>query len=111
VYQWGETTFEILAAACSVRTAPWGAEPMAWLHCKAIQTAEIRPEAPTGLMNVLFPVDYVTAIEPGPTFRLARARPPEDIGVFPPNQLSPEDAVPLAEVERVLADLLAAERN
>lgn len=85
---------------------------MTWLHCKASQTAAIASEGPTGLMTVLFPAHYVTAIRPGLAFQIRRSRKSEDdIGVFPPNQPAPEDALPLPEVERVLTELLAPERN
>ena len=105
-YHWGETKFEIVASACSLRFALWGAEAVTWLHCKAIQTAAMTPGEPTGLVNVLIPAHYVTRIEPGPTFRLTRSGQPDEIGVFPPDQPTPAAALPLAEVERVLADLL-----
>jgi hypothetical protein len=110
-YLWGETRFEIVASACSVRTTPWLRGQMTWLHCKAMQTAAVKPEEPTGLMNVLIPAHYVTAIGPGPTFRIARGRRSDDIGVFPPNQPTPANVLPLEEIERALAELLASERN
>lgn len=111
-YRWGETTFEIAATACSLRTTSWGSEQVTWLHCKAKQTTAITFDEPTGLMTILFPARYVTGIRPGPTFRIGQSRKSEDdIGVFPPNQPTPTDAVPLSEVERVLTALLAPERN
>lgn len=85
---------------------------MTWLHCKAIPTADMKFDEPTGLMTVLFPAHYVTGIKPGPTFRVGQSRKPEDdIGVFPPNQPTPADPLPLSEVERVVTQLLALERN
>jgi hypothetical protein len=105
-YSWGDAKFEIVSSACSVRLALWGDEAVTWLHCKAIQTAEMTPGQPARLMNVLIPVHYVTRIEPGPTFRLMQSGQPDEIGVFPPDQSTPAAALPLAEVERVLADLL-----
>jgi hypothetical protein len=110
-YQWGDAKFEIVASACSVRTTPWGNEQMIWLHGKAVQTASIKPDADTGLINVLIPAHYVTGIAPGPTFRLGRSGKSDDIGVFPPNQPAPEEALPLEHVERILAELLTPERN
>jgi hypothetical protein len=110
-YQWGDTAWEILATACSVRSAPWGSAEMTWLHCKALPAAEVAPQEPTALMAVLIPASFVTRIEPGPTFRLTRSRHSEDLGVFPPNQPAPANALPLAEIERVLTELLASERN
>jgi hypothetical protein len=111
-YQWGETKFEIAATACSLRTTPWGSEQVTWLHCKASQTEELTFDEPTRLTTVLFPAHYVTAIKPGTTFHLAQSRKFEcDVGVFPPNQPTPPDALPLAEVERVVTELLIPERN
>ena len=110
-YFWGQARFEIVASACSVRTAPWGGEPVTWLHCKAKQTATLTPDEPTDLMTVLIPAHYVTGIGPGPTFRIAQSRHSDDLGVFPPNQPTPAAALPLEEVERVLTDLLTPERN
>jgi hypothetical protein len=111
-YHWGEMKFEIVAAACSVRTTAWGAGQVTWLHCKARQTTATEPDEFVGLMTVLFPAAYVTRIQPGPTFRLGVSRKSEDdIGVFPPNQPAPVGALPLSEVERVLTELLAPERN
>jgi hypothetical protein len=110
-YQWGVARFEIVTSACSLRATPWGSEQMIWLYCKAVQTASIKPEGDTPLMNVLIPAHYVTAIGPGPTFRITHSGKSDDVGVFPPNHPTPEGALPLEHVERVLADLLAPERN
>ena len=110
-YQWGDAQFEIVATACSLRTTPWGSDEMIWLQCKAMQTAAIKPDPDTGLINVLIPAHYVTGIAPGPTFQIARSGKSDDVGVFPPSQPAPENALPLEEVERVLAELLTPERN
>lgn len=110
-YHWGETKFDIWATACSVRTTAWGSEQMTWLHCTAMNAAQITPEEPTDLMTVLIPAHYVIGIRPGPTFRLTRSRRSGDLGVFPPNQSAPAESLPLAEVERILEGLLAPERN
>jgi hypothetical protein len=111
-YRWGETRFEIVATACSLRTTPWGREQVTWLHCKASQTATMRFDDPTGLTTVLFPAHYVTGIRTGPTFRVGQSRKSEhDIAVFPPNQPTPAHALPLSELERVIAEVLAPERN
>jgi len=110
-YQWGDAPFEIVATACSVRTTPWESDKMIWLQCKAMQTAAIKPEPDTGLMNVLIPAQYVTGIGPGPTFQIARSGKSDDVGVFPPSQPTPEGALPLEVVERVLGELLTPERN
>ncbi len=105
-YHWGETRFEILATACSVRITRWGNEQMTWLHCKARPIADIQFGKPIGLMTVLFPAHYVTGIGPGPTFQAARSQLSRDLGVFPPNQPPPEDALPLWEIERVIVELM-----
>jgi hypothetical protein len=110
-YSWGDQKFQILATACSVRTTPWGSEQMTWLHCKAMTTAETKPEESTGLMSVLIPAHYVTDIKPGTTFRVVRSGQSDDLGVFPPNQPTPRNVLPLAEVERVVTELLTPERN
>lgn len=110
-YQWGAAKFEIVSTACSVRATPWGSEEMIWLHCKAMQTVMIQAEQPTGLMSVLIPAHYVTGIQPGPAYRIVNTRRGQDIGIFPPNQVTPASAVPLAQIERALAELRTPERN
>ena len=84
---------------------------MTWLHCTAMRTAEIKPDEPTNLMSVLIPAHYVTGVKPGTTFRLSRSRRPDEIGVFPPNQPTPDDALSLPDLERALTELLTPERN
>lgn len=42
-YWWGKVAFEMAAVACSVRTTPWGARKMTWLHCKASQVTGACP--------------------------------------------------------------------
>jgi hypothetical protein len=103
--------FNAWATACSVRTTTWGSRQMTWLHCMAVNVAEIAPDEPTRMMAVLIPAHHVTAIRPGPTFQLTRSQHPEDLGVFPPSPFAPPDSLPLAEVERILAELLAPQRN
>jgi hypothetical protein len=110
-YRWGEMAFNILATACSLRTTVWGDGSMTWLHCKAKPIAEITPDESTGMMTALIPASYVTSIQPGPTFRLNRSRPSVDLGVFPPVWPAPAGSLPLAEVERILEELLTPERN
>jgi hypothetical protein len=51
-YYWGDAKLDIWAIACSVRNAAWGGAPMTWLHCKAMNVAEIVPHEPTGLMTI-----------------------------------------------------------
>jgi hypothetical protein len=110
-YRWAATQFAIWATACTVRTTAWGSEQMTWLHCKAMNVAEITPDEPTNLKAVLIPARYVTSIRPGPTFQLSRRQRSGDLGVFPPNQPAPAGSVPLAEIKALLAWLVAAERN
>jgi hypothetical protein len=106
-YQWGEQKFEIVATAASIRTAFWeeAGRDVIWLHCKAIQTMAIKPDGSGSLMNVLIPAEYITRAEAGPTFRISRSNPSGDLGVFPPNQPPPANAIPLTELERVVTAL------
>jgi len=112
-YRWGAVKFQIAATACSLRTNRWGDEQVTWLHCKARPIAEIHPRLPASLLTVLIPAHYITAVYPGPTFRVEQARRSgqEEVGVFPPNQPKPENALPLAELERRLAEFLAPGRD
>jgi hypothetical protein len=110
-YRWGETEFTALATACSLRTTAWGDGQVTWLHCTARETADVRPDQLVNLILVLIPAAYVTSIGAGPPFHLTRGRGSEKLGVFPPNQPTPAGALPLAEVERALAELLVVERN
>jgi hypothetical protein len=112
-YQWGETQFEILCTACSFRTYAWEetGEVVTWLHCKAMRTAEINPDGPTSLMQVLISAHYVTGIKPGPPFQVARRNRAQRLGMFPPNQPTPPDALPLEQVEEAVADLMSPDRN
>jgi hypothetical protein len=71
----------------------------------------MRPDEPTLLTAILVPAQYVTAIRAGPTFRVVRSRRFDDLGVFPPDQPPPASALPLAEIERVLAELRSPELN
>jgi hypothetical protein len=110
-YQWGKTHFDIFVTACSLRNAAWGDEVMPWLHCKGMQTSHINPKGPTSQIMVLIPAHFVTSIKTGTSYRIVNPRQCDDLGVFPPNQPTPVDALPLAEVERVLMELQTTERN
>ncbi|HEY7313504.1 MAG TPA: hypothetical protein VH643_29405 [Gemmataceae bacterium] len=110
-YQWGKTHFDIFVTACSLRNATWGDEEMTWLHCKGHQTSHINPAGATSQMMVLIPAHFVTSIKTGTSYRIANLRHTDDLGVFPPNQPTPADALPLVEVERVLMELQTTERN
>lgn len=107
-YWWGETRFEIVASAGSVRTTPWGAGRMTWLHCKAVQAGEIKPSGPTGQTTVLVPAQYVTAVVPGPPYQITRRGESADIGLFPPIHPTPPKALLPDEIERALAGLADA---
>jgi hypothetical protein len=104
-YWWGKARFEFVATACTVRTTPWGAGQMTWLHCKGAQPAAIKPDAPTGEMVFLIPAQYVTGVKPGPTYQITDRHPTDDIGLFPPSHPAPPHALPLPEIERALAGL------
>jgi hypothetical protein len=112
-YQWGEQKFEIVATAASIRIAFWeeGRRDVTWLHCKATPTMAIEPDGSCSLINVLIPAEYVTRAEAGPTFRIARSKASGDLGVFPPNQPPPANALPLADLERVIAGLVDTTLN
>jgi hypothetical protein len=58
------------------------------------------------MMTVLIPAHYVTSIQPGPTFRMVQSVPTRDLGIFPPNQPTPPDHLPLEEIEEKIAELL-----
>jgi hypothetical protein len=107
-YWWGKTRFEMAASACSVRTTLWGTGQMTWLHCKAVQTLAIKPDASAEMRNVLIPAHYVTAVKPGPTYQITHCRTSGDIGLFPPTHPAPPHALPLTEIERALQGLAAA---
>jgi hypothetical protein len=112
-YQWGEQKFEIAATAASIRTAFWeeAGRDVTWLHCKATQTTAIQQDGSCSLINVLIPAEYVTRAEAGPTFRISQSKPSGDLGIFPPNQSPPADAMPLEELERVIAGLVDTSLN
>jgi hypothetical protein len=107
-YQWGEQKFDIVATAASIRTVEWEdtGEDVTWLHCKAIQTMNIKPDGSSSMMNVLIPAHYVTHAEPGPTFYVSKHRPRPDLGIFPPTQPAPANPVPLAELDRLIGTLV-----
>lgn len=110
-YRWGDSTFEVYASACSVRTTAWGIGEVTWLHCQAMTVAEAPVDVPVGMMAILVPADYVIRIEPGLHFRHTKYQRPKDVGVFPPLWPAPADHVSLAEIDRVLVDLLSPELN
>lgn len=106
-YRWGDQEFEVICTACSFRTTLWPetGEEVTWLHCKAMRTAEINPNGPTRLMNVLIPAHYVTGVRAGPAFRAREPGRGRGLGIFPPNQPTPADRLPLEEIEAAFEDL------
>ena len=112
-YTWGVQKFEIIATAASIRTVHWEktGRDVTWLHCKAIQTMAIKPEGENHLMMVLIPAEYITLAEPAGTFRITRSHSSGDLGIFPPIHPPPANAIPLAELERVIASLLDPSLN
>jgi hypothetical protein len=105
-FRWGESTFELLAGACSVRITSWGDRQMTWLHCKAIPIGEVRFGAVNAMQAILFPAHYVTAIVPGPPCHTTASQLSGDLGVFPPTQPPPDNALALREIERLLVELM-----
>src|SRR6266702_973971 len=112
-YECGTLKFEILCIACPIRILPWKetGERITWLHCKAIPKQEIPQDKPAKMTTVLIPAHYVTAIETGPTFTLFSSHRSEPIGIFPPNQCTPQNHLSLAQIEKIIADLLEPSRN
>jgi hypothetical protein len=104
---WGKTRLRFAAAACSVRTTPWGNGSMTWLHFKGREMTD-GPDERTATITVLVPAHHVTAVQPGPEYTLKPGGPGGVIGLFPPRQPAPPHALPLAEVERALAGLADA---
>jgi len=60
---------------------------------------------------VLIPAHFVTSIKTGFSYHIQTRRQSDDLGVFPPNQPTPANALPLSEIERVLLELQTTERN
>ena len=112
-YQWGKQKFEIVAMACTICTLAWEEteEEFTWLHCKAVEMPVVKSDGSAIAMNVLIPAQYVTRAEPGPTFRITEPKKKGDLGIYPPNQPTPENPVPLAELERIIAGLLDPSLN
>ena len=83
-------------------------EPVTWLHCTAMRTAEVNWDGPTRMMNVLIPAHYVTGIKPGPPFQLGRRdfQGSGSVGVFPPIHPPPDGALPLEEIEQTIVRFL-----
>jgi hypothetical protein len=112
-FQWGEQKFEMVASAASIRAFPWEdtGEVVTWLHCKGIQVQAMKPDAEVGLTSYLIPAAYVTHAAPGPTFRLVRASPQSDLGIFPPTKPAPPNAVATDELDRIIGSMVDASIN
>ena len=112
-FQWGEQKFDIVASAASIHTVAWDetGEEVTWLHCKAIQVQAIKPDGECDLINCLIPAHYVTHAAPGPAFRIVRSKARGDLGIFPPTQPPPPNAIPLEELTRRIAELVDASIN
>jgi hypothetical protein len=113
-FQWGHTEFESLCTGCSIRTLGVGdwQEPITWLHCRAMRTAEVEPDDTSNFMNVLIPAHYVTCFGPGPTYRQQRPEPLlGGLRVFPANQPTPDNHFDLEQIEESLVELLDATVN
>lgn len=111
-YQWGETRFEIAAPCCSVVHLFWGRERLAWLHCHAVNRADVRKDRALEVMTALIPTAYVTKIEAGPAFEIARINNASGtIGVFPPIHGRGREGLALGEIEKALAELRAHENG
>lgn len=102
---WGKVRFEFVVVACSIRTTAWADGPMTWLDYKGTQVTGGRIDGPVASRRLLVPAGYVTGIRPGPSFAITARGPGGLIGLYPPNQPAPPHALPLAEIERLLAEL------
>ena len=112
-FQWGPQKFEVWCIACSIHTLTWieTGELVTWVHCKGLPKQEIAQGEVVKLMPVLIPAHYVTGIEIGPAFTHLSFHRSEAIGLFPPNQPTPEHHVSLREIVRIIADLLDPSLN
>jgi hypothetical protein len=93
-FQWGSQKFKAFASACSVPVVAWEGEEVTWLHCKAVETKNIKADGTAKAITALIPARYVTFAEAGPPFLLTRSRPTGDLGFFPPTKPPPAAAVP-----------------
>jgi hypothetical protein len=61
-YEWGPQHFEIICTACSLRLIEWPdtGEEVVWLHCNMMPLAELNPNGPTRMLNVLIPAHYIS---------------------------------------------------
>jgi hypothetical protein len=98
-FRCGGQTFDAYCWAASVRTEVWEdtGEETTWLHLKSRQAFRGQMMDKPG-QTLLVPTKYVTSIEPGPAYRRIRKRTNNDIGVFPPDQPPPADAMNLPAI-------------
>jgi hypothetical protein len=108
---WGLQRFEVIASACSIRRIVWEGQEVTWLHGKAVQSKDIKPDGTAKAITALIPAHYVTGAEAGPPCQWRRSRPNNELGVFPPNKPPPAAAVPLEELGRLIASLVDTSIN
>jgi hypothetical protein len=113
-YQWGAEFFRLLCTAATVRKEKWETgEVVEWLHCKATQFFDRLPTDAelSSTKTLMIPAGYVTRISPGPTFRIAKGRRTEDVGVFPPEKPTPPNALGVVQVDAAISSYLVPSRN
>src|SRR5262245_50908460 len=112
-FEWGPQKFEAIASACAIRTLPFAqtGEVREWLHCKAVQTAEIKPDGSAGMLTLLIPASYITHVEVGPTFRIAESKPTLDLCIFPPIHPDPPNRISLGQLADMIVKLVDASIN
>jgi hypothetical protein len=109
--QCGEELFHAMAVCGELVTTGWGEGLITWLYLKAAQSSDVRAGEPANVSLILIPARYIVSIAAGPTYTPGRSGPGEDLGVFSPTQPTPEGALLLADLERVLAELHAPGLN
>ncbi|MBX9580147.1 MAG: hypothetical protein K2X87_07540, partial [Gemmataceae bacterium] len=114
-FWWGTQEFEVVASAAAVRAVvspwpegEWAGRKLAWLHCKGVRRSDLRPDGPdpAKVTYYLIPAHYITEVRDGGAFAAVPTGSEDYLGIFPPNQLPPVIAVPLDELQRVVAGLI-----
>jgi hypothetical protein len=105
-YRWGDRHYEFFCWACSIRSEAWEGtgEEITWLHLKAYQAFNGQIHNKQGL-TLLVPTNYITDFTPGSAFRQTRRRISVKVGVIPPDQPRPDNAMTLLAIERAVAEL------
>jgi hypothetical protein len=104
----------MLCIAANVRREKWETGEMVdWLHCKTVQYFDRLPtdDELKSTTTWLIPASYVTAISPGPTFRIAKGKKTVDIGVVPPEHPSPAGSLGVQAVDAAIKNLMTPQRN